>query len=303
MHNMFKLGAFRRSWLAGAACVAVMHSAHADFVDIYVKRGFTAGASAQEHLPNCNPCGEDQEREIVKGPNNFQELYGYDSKTGDFGTRDLTSGNQSLSFQADYRGMHAAVSSERKVDFLSPDVIAVHVSGHLDVTHPGGEDLLRDKGLVRASGSAFTEFGFHVDRPTTVLVTVDMAFKDLIAPVGTLFGGLGGSITFTGDQLQKGYTTADLANGPVSFTTTLLPGAAHGVGVDFSVSGLRGAEAAAHSVSEWQGSVTIQAVPEPSGWALLSCGLLAGGWIIRRDRRIRRHHARGGLAAWTAARA
>lgn len=292
--HIIKRDTLLRSLLAGVLGLAAMRSAHADFVNVVVQRSITASASAQEYKLNCSPCGQEESPWLITGPYNFKELTGQDSTAGGVGTHDLTLGNQSLSLQADDRGMHAEVLSARKVDFLSPDVISVNVTGHVDVTHPGGEDLLRDKGMVMAYGSTDTAFSFHVDRPTTVLVTVDMSFKDLGVPVGAVSGGLSGRLTFLDGKTETSYTHADVANGPLSFMATLLPEA--GASVQLSVSGSRQAEAAGHGVSEWQANVTIRAVPEPSGWALLSCCVLAGGGILRRDRHIRRDQAQGGLA-------
>lgn len=283
--NMLRGAAIRQAFAATALGLAAMHSAQAVFVNSYIKRDFSVGARAQEFAPNCNPCGEDQDTWIIKGQDNGKELTGYDSLFSDYGTNDLNAGNQSLSFAADYRGMHAQVSSERQVDFLSPDVMRVNVTGHVDITHPGGADLLRDKGEVSGFGHSSTEFSFFVERPTLVEVTVDMSFKDLVTPVGTAQGGLAGLFTFQGGNLDLSYTAADFAKGPLTFTTTLLQGPA--ASVSLVSTGSRTALGADHAVSDWQASVTIRAVPEPSGWALLPCVLLAGGWIVRRDRRTK----------------
>lgn len=268
-----------RPWIAVLLGLAATHNAYADFINPSVKRGLLVGARAEESAPNCSPCGQDQEAWIVKGVNNRKELWGYDSLSEGSDSRDLNAGNQTLSFEADYRGMHAQASSSRKVDFLSPDVISVNVVGSSAVTHPGGAALLRDAGVASAFGDASTEFVFSVDRPTTVEVKVGMAFKDAADSGGAQSNGGSGLFTFVGGGLDLKYTQADLAKGPLSFTATLLPGSVSGVSLE--AGGLSYAASARRASVEWQADVTIRAVPEPSGMAL-ALAVAGGALMVRR---------------------
>jgi hypothetical protein len=269
---------FRSPLLLGLLGFAVAHPAHAR-LDVHAGQGsMNVTAQSAVFTPLCRPCHEDEEPFAVAGERKEDNRY--------TSFEPWQEGNQAVDLKASYLGMHSDVSLYRTLD-VREDAIDLSIGGSIDLGHPGG--VPQDDPRHLAYGSVQTDTGFRisVDRPTQIQLAVDIAFDDgLLRPYEWGQGPALGKVTFSSaGGMTHTFTDIDLANGPVKLTLDLFPEDYYFLSAVTVVSS--GAVFDERQLdAKWLTHVSITAVPEPSGYALVVVGLavVAGRAGRRRTR-------------------